>query len=130
MVESNPVKLPVTFKSVNIGKEAASIGVSISRNDLKLARCDQLFSGHRLSGKITLDRNGDDENQRTLIDDANHVVEGSFDVKKFGTSADDYTVSLSFSKADIDLAELGEFSAGTGTLEILGVEAIPDKDSD
>lgn len=132
------LELPVSFGNVSIGKKTARLSVSIDRSVLKLTKADDVFCGHRLSGRITVGAK-DGLKQGKLIEDADdnaedpHEINGVFDCTRIGANADEITTGLTFSKKDVDISELSMFSNGTGTLYVRDVGDIPEdakEDSD
>lgn len=116
---------PVSFGGVSIGKSTGRIGVSIDREWLELDQASDLFCNHRLNGKVVLGRVGDQSGQTTLVDDLDHEVAGAFDVKGFRVTEDTLACGLTFSLADVDIAELAKFSKGVGRLVVYEIGEIP-----
>lgn len=116
---------PVQFGGVSIGDNTARLGVRFARDVLNLDAADELLCNHRLTGSAILGRNGDAHNQQLLVDDADHRVDGTFDVKGFRCTMDVIATGLTFSLADIDVAELAKLSKGEGRLLIESIGEIP-----
>lgn len=120
--------VPVEFGGVSIGEATCRLGVRVNRSSLNINAADECFCGHRLSGRVILGIRDESPEQGKLIDDVDFEVQGTFDVKRIGVSVDQITTGLTFSLADIDVAELAKFSKGTGRLIVNGVQELP-KDS-
>lgn len=116
----------VTFGSINIGVETASVGIKIGRGVINLNMADELFCGRRLTGKIILGKIDEGDGQGKLIDDVDHEVQGAFDVSKFSCNKKQIGITASFSLEDIDIAELSVFSSKPGRLVIDSVGEIPE----
>lgn len=116
---------PVSFGGVSIGKNTGRIGVTLDREWLELEQASDLFCNRRLNGKVVLGRAGDAANQTTLVDDLDHEVVGAFDVKGFRVTTDVLAAGLTFSLADVDIAELAKFSKGVGRLVVYEIGEIP-----
>lgn len=122
--------VPCEFGGVSIGENTARLGIRMSRSDCSLDRADETFCGHRLTGEVKLSRNGDADGQMALVDDLEHTVRASFDVKRIGLTPDAISTGLTFSLADIDVAELAKFSKGKGTLLVESVAELPDEEEE
>lgn len=118
---------PVTFGGVSIGDATARVGIVIDKKLINLKSADQLFCERRLTGKITLGVHDEDATQGKLIDDADHEVAGTFDVKGFRCSADYIGIGATFSLKEIDIAELAKFSKGAGRLVVESADVIPEE---
>lgn len=68
--------VPCEFGGVSIGDATARLGIRMSRNDCSLDRADETFCGHRLSGVVKLSRNGDEPDQKKLLDADNLSFRG------------------------------------------------------
>lgn len=120
------VDKPVDFGGVSIGKTTGRIGVSFGREWLELGEAAEFFCNRRLSGKVVLGRADDAAGQTTLVDDLDCQVAGAFDVKGFRVTEEVISAGLTFSLAEVDIAELAKFSKGVGRLVIFEVGEIPD----
>jgi hypothetical protein len=126
MSETRPaVDINVEFGGVSIGESTCRLGVRIARSVLNLLAADECFCGHRLTGKVILGHRDDQQGQGKLIDDTDYEVEGSFDVKRIGVNADTIATGLTFSLADIDVADIAKFSKGTGRLVVYEIGELP-----
>lgn len=119
------VECPVEFGGVSIGKATARLAINIARSNLSLESADELFVGHRLTCRISLDREGEKNGQKSLLKDANHRIDAICDTKRIGANADTISTGLVFSLADVDIAELAKFSKGQGKLTVSNVAEIP-----
>jgi hypothetical protein len=116
--------IPVEFGGVSIGEATCRLGVRINRDVCNIVLADEVFCGHRLTGKVILGGSDEMPNQTRMID-SEYSVEGSFDVKRIGVSAGQISTGLTFSLADIDVSDLAKFSKGAGRLIVEGVGEIP-----
>lgn len=125
--KAKKLEIPVEFGGVSIGKATARLGINVARSNLTLESADEIFVGHRLTCRITLDRQGEANGQKALpgVGDANHRIDAVCDVKGIGANADTIRTGLTFSLADIDIAELAKFSKGEGKLIVSNVAEIP-----
>lgn len=127
--EAALIDVPVEFGGVSIGEATARLGVRISRSCLTLAKADQCFCGHRLTGCVQLGGSDDASGQLKLADDLEHAVKATFDCKRLGVSADTLSIGLTFSLKDINVADLAKFSKGAGRLVVEDVSEIPESNS-
>lgn len=116
---------PVDFGGVSIGKTTGRIGISMDRSYMTPNEASDFFCNRRLTGKVVLGRKGDAANQATLVDDLDHEVSGAFDVKGFRTTEECIGTGLTFSLAEVDIAELAKFSKGVGRLVVFEIGEIP-----
>lgn len=119
------IDVPVDFGGVSIGDRTARLGIKISRQSLSLEAADSAFCGHRLTGQVVLGRNGDSPGQGVLFD-METALHGTFDVKRLGCDADQISTGLTYSLADIDVAELAKFSKGVGRLVVNEIGELPE----
>jgi hypothetical protein len=112
-----------TCGNVSIGAESASISFKIARANLGLQTADELFAGHRVSGRI--EAGGE---QANLPQFESASIEGSFDAKGFNVRADVIRVTLSAPKADVALDAMSELAQKEAKLYITGVAELPDGD--
>lgn len=115
----------VTFGGVSIGETTARLGITVDRGVLELSRADEFFCNRRLTGKVVLGSFDSSNGQRKLIDDVDHQVAATFDVKGFRCSTESIAAGLTFSLKEIDIAELAKFSKGQGRLFIDDAAEIP-----
>lgn len=123
------LNVPVDFGGVSIGHATARLGVKISRDVLNIMAADEIFCGHRLTGKVILGNRDDAEGQTTFVE-TDYQVDAVFDVKRIGVNSDSISTGLTFSLNDIDVAELAQFSKGQGRLIVEHVSDLPDDDYD
>lgn len=116
---------PVEFGGVSIGEATCRLGIRINREHCNINMADDVFVGHRLTGKVVLGGSDESPGQGKFLDNE-HCVEGSFDVKRVGVTPETITTGLTFSLKDIDIAELSKFSKGAGRLMVEGVGDIPE----
>jgi hypothetical protein len=121
--------VPVEFGGVSIGEATARLGVKIDRSVCNVVTADEIFCGHRLTGRVVLG-NGDNEGQGRLIEDLDESVDGVFDVKRFSANQKAISTGLTFSLADIDIGQLARFSKGTGRLIVEQVAELPEDADD
>lgn len=119
------LNIPVKFGGVSIGQETARIGVTFDRDNVALEQADEVFCGHRLSGRVVLGNRDDAPGTVPLID-SDIAVAGSFDTKHLSVSAAQIGAGLTFNLADVNVAELARFSKGAGRLIVEGVGEIPE----
>jgi len=126
---SKKQSFPVEFGGVSFGDHVARVGIKIAREHIDLDVADGLFCGHRLTGTLLLGSRDDQAGQSKLFEDQDIEVNGVFDVKRLGVNAKQINASLAFSSDDIDVATLAKsFPKGSGKLNVVKVEAIPDDD--
>src|SRR5262245_51049243 len=123
------LELPCEYGNVGIGDKTCRIGVSVDRAKLKLKTADDNLCCHRLTLKMIGVPPGDDPEQKRMFDDLQDM-DGIADIKGFGVSQGSISFGLTFSKADVDLKQLGGFAKRSGRLEIFGVEEIPDDEDE
>lgn len=117
--------IQVEFGGVSIGDATARLGVKIDRSVCSILTADEVFCGHRLSGRVVLGGGSDQPGQQHLVDDLEEMVAGVFDVKRFGANAKQISTGLTFSLADVDITSLAKFSKGAGRLVINEVGELP-----
>jgi hypothetical protein len=122
--------LPVEFGGVSIGDSTARLGVRFDRTVLDLIKADEVFCGHRLTGSVILGGKDDQSGQTKFVEDLSHQVAGTFDVKRIGVNQTEIVTGLTFSLADLDVAELAKFSKGSGRLLVNEVGELPDDSGD
>lgn len=127
MAKTKKTEIPVEFGGVSIGRTTARLGVNIARSSLSLETADELFVGHRLTCRITLDKSDEKNGQKSLLKDGNHRLDAICDCKRIGANADTIATGLTFSLGDLDIAELAKFSKGAGKLIVSDVAAIPEE---
>jgi len=120
--------VPVEFGGVSIGEATARLGLKIDRTVLELDQADECFCGHRLDCRLMLGAADDAPGQKHLIEDARLQVAGQADCKQLSVRPEKISTGLTFSLADIDVAELARFSKGQGRLIVNGVFEIPEDD--
>lgn len=118
----------VQFGGVSIQDTTCRVGgITIDRERMSLEKADELFSNRRLVGRIVLGHMDDGAGQLELFD-GDIAVYGAFDVKGFRCNAAAFGLSLTFSRADIDVAQLSQFAKCEGRLQISEVNEIPADD--
>lgn len=122
--------IPVEFGGVSIGEATARLGIRANRSVLNLAAADEVFCGHRLTGRVVLGGSDDQPGQGRIVDDLDHQVDGTFDCKRIGVTQEQISTGLTFSLADVDVRELAKFSKGTGRLIVEGVGELPEEADD
>lgn len=116
--------LPVQFGGVSIGEMTARLGVKIDRKRIDVIKADQSFCDRRLIGSVVLGHADDDPDQTALWEDADHRIEGAFDVKGFRCNSSHIAIGLTLALAEIDVAELAKFSKGSGRLVVGEIEEL------
>jgi hypothetical protein len=124
--KSAVLDLPVEFGGVSIGDATARLGVRFDRSAIDLLKADEVFCGHRLTGRVILGGKDEQSGQQKLIKDLAHQVEGVFDCKRLSINSTEIATGLTFSLGNLDIAELARFSKGSGRLLVKEVGEIPD----
>lgn len=123
--QQSVLDVPVEFGGVSIGESTARLGIRIDRSVCNINAADEIFCGHRLSGRIMLGRGGDQPGQTTLVEDLDHYIDAVFDVKRIGVNPTHIGTGLTFSLADINIQELAKLSKGSGRLIVNTVAELP-----
>lgn len=118
--------IPVSFGGVSIGQGTARIGIRVDRSNLGLSEAEKYLCGRRLVGRVRVESGNGDPSQQDLVPDLHHEIAGAFDLKQMGVSPERYSAGLTFSTAEINLAELGFFAKANGRLYIETAAEIPD----
>lgn len=135
MAKKMILNFPVTYGGVSFGKKTARIGLTVSRDDLKIGVADKNLCDRRLELIIKASGNGDQEGQGRLEgmeDDL--VLAGVADVKGFGVHAEHISFGLTFNVKALKTASaagesrLDDFASREGRLQIVGVETIPEEE--
>jgi hypothetical protein len=119
------LKLPVDYGGVSIGQGTARVGLRIAREKCDLVAADAFFVGKRLDVRISLGRRDDSAGQGQMFEH-DYILEGAADVKRIGANVAHITTGLTFSTESIDVETLCRFAKGSGYLEVVGVEELPD----
>lgn len=117
---------PVAFGGVSIGKSTGRIGIGIDRGWIGLDEAADIFCNRRLIGKVVLGGADDASGQQKLVDDLEVEVNGAFDCKGFRVTEDSISTGLTFSLAEVSIADLAKFSKGVGRLVVMESGEIPD----
>lgn len=120
--------LPCSYGNVSVGDKTTSIGVSIDRKAISIAKADKNFCGRRLTGKL-IGMPPDEEPGQGHLEgmDPSIDLDGIFDVKRFSVSQKQISVNLVFLlEEDFEIEKLCHFAKRGGRLQIFNVEAIPD----
>ncbi len=120
----NVLDLPVEFGGVSIGETTARLGMKIKKEVLNIIQAEEAFCGRRLSGVIKLGGAADSPGQTTMFD-TELVVDGTFDIHRFGVGPEAYTTGATFKLKEIDIGDLARFSKGAGRLVVANIAAIP-----
>lgn len=120
------ITFPADFSGVSIGDKTARIGVRISRANLQLETADEFFCDRRLTVEIKLFREGEQQGQKRMIADDNHALSASVDVKGYRVTGDAIGCGFTFSKAEISVQELSNFSKGAGEVFVTGNVELPE----
>ena len=119
--------LAVAFGTVSINVATAKIGAVIGKKVITTGRAEKLLCGHRLTCQLVLqhDDEAKDGQKHLGFDDEQLILDGVADVKSISLKPESYGISLTFSKADVDVGTLSLFCKGHGRLIIREVAAIP-----
>jgi hypothetical protein len=117
--------VPVEFGNVSVGKGTITLNCKIARDYCNINAADDLFVGHRLSGRVMLGRAGDQPGQTTYVDDLNHYIDAVFDVKRMGVTPAHISTGLVFSRKDVDTDGVCQMSSCPGRLIVNEVAEIP-----
>lgn len=120
--------VPVEFGGVSIGLATARLGIKIDRSVLNIVAADEIFCGHRLSGRVIKGRSGDSPGQMGLVDDIDEYLDAIFDVKNMSVTASAIGTGFTFSRADVDIETLSKMAKGSGRLVIRDVGDIPEEE--
>lgn len=121
--------IPVQFGGVSIGQATAKLSMKIERKFVKIQTADDAFCGRRIKGRIQLGGGNDQPGQQKFIE-TDLQIEGSFDIHRFGVTADHFTTGATFKLKEIDISDFAQFSKGSGRLIAEGIENIPDDSVD
>lgn len=116
--------LPVEFGGVSIGETTARLGMRIKKDSLNIVQAEEAFCGRRLTGVIRLGGGSDSPGQTTMFE-TDLVVEGTFDIHRFGVGPETYTTGAMFKLNEIEIGDLARFSKGAGRLVVTDVAEIP-----
>lgn len=125
--EESLLDLLVAFKGVSFGAKTARIGLSVDRNQLKLAAADKHLCDCRLTGTIIARPPGDNADQPRLPGMEEDIeLTGVFDVKGFNVHADTIGFGLTIPLSGLDRDKFSNCAARNGRLMIVGVTEIPE----
>lgn len=124
------IQFPVHFSSVALQLEQSKIGIQIDRSNLSIETADELLSGRRLTGTVEVVRDGEKEDQQSLIQGTLSAVTASFDVKGFNVKPKTFTAGLVFAKDDMDPNNLDGFLKRNGRVTITENNDIPEDDDE
>lgn len=116
--------VPVQFGGVSIGESTARLSMKVPRNTLPLEEADSAFCERRLTGRIVLGKANDSPGQATMFE-TDVSVDATFDIHRFGVSAENYTTGATFKLKEIEVGELARFSKGSGRLIVDDIADIP-----
>lgn len=123
------LELPVSYGNVSIGDQTIRLSLTVNRSKLPLSSADKVLCGKRLEGTI-LARSGDGQaEQKSLegIEDADIILTGTFDVKRFSVSGKNISFGLTFNKNSVDKEKLACFAQREGMFTVEGIGSIPGK---
>ena len=126
--EQAVLDVPVEFGGVSIGLATARLGIKIDRSVLNIIAADEIFCGHRLSGRVIKGRSGDSPGQTSFTDDLDEYLDAIFDVKNMSVTASAIGTGFTFSRADVDIETLSKMAKGSGRLVIRDVTDIPEEE--
>lgn len=109
-------EIAVRFRSFGVGKEAAGMGVSVSREALKTGEAIGLLVGARL--EVTLSDGPAGPDMFEEHGGSHNSVDSVADVHRLSIGTDDMTFRLSFRKEDTDCEALMGFAEREGTLSV------------
>lgn len=125
-------KCGVKFKNVSYGDQTASVGITISRDEMSVVQADDYLCGKRNNIRIVCGSGANvPEGQKKLdgMNDVDHEVEAVVDFKGYSVKLKDFTSKLTFNLSDIKGKSLEEFAKRVGKLYIVKV-AVLDQDTD
>lgn len=127
--EQKPLSFGVDFGCASIGDETARLGVKCSRQKMPIPVATQNLCGKRITAVIVIGGSEADDSQGKLdgMDDFEHKLEASFDVKGFKVKPKHIGFGLTMAIESIDVEELSHFAKQKGRLFITGAEALPEK---
>lgn len=122
--KNTDLDIGVEFGGVSIGQSTAKLSMKISRESININDADNSFCARRLTGKIKLGGRNDSAGQATMFE-TESVIEGTFDIHRFGVTKESYTTGATFKLKEIDIGELAKFSKGSGRLLVESIGEIP-----
>lgn len=120
--------IPVAFGKYSSDQSSCSIGVTIPRENLLIAKADRAFCGCRLTGKFFPKLPDAQPDQGTLDGMDEDPVAAIFDVKGFRATAEHYTLTASFMKKSIDKAAIEGLAKKQGRLVVESIDDIESED--
>jgi hypothetical protein len=120
------LEVAVAFGGVSIGEKTARVSMKIARGEsgLDIVAAEDLFCGRRLTGRIQLGGKTDTPGQTKFIE-TDVVVDGTFDIHRFGVTPEAFTTGATFSLKEIDIGDLAQFSKGQGRMVVNDKTEIP-----
>lgn len=97
--------------------------MSIEREAIGIVEADENFCGRRVTGRVVLGGKNDSPGQAKMFE-TDLQLAGTFDIHRFGVSADSFTTGITFSLKSIDVATLAKFSKGSGRIVFNSVAEI------
>jgi len=125
-------QIAVDFGNVSIGDGTARIGIKIDRNDMELSEAEDTLCGRRITGSIKLVRTNEDPAQKPIsgMEDDQHEIKGTFDVKAISVSPKRISAGLTFSLKSIPFEQLAFFAKRSGRLMVDNVAELEVEDED
>ena len=121
---SKGLDIPVQFGGVSIGESTARLSMRIPKESLNIVAADEAFCERRLNGRVVLGKSDDSPGQSKMFE-TDVAVEATFDIHRFGVSAENYTTGATFKLKEIEVGELARFSKGAGRLVVDSIDVIP-----
>ena len=109
---SEPQTIKAKTGKVSIGKEAASVGIVVSRKSLTIGQADKLFVGARMEAEIT----ATDPAQKRFENMPSARIKSVADVGRLSSGVDEYSATLSFKVSEISVEDFSRLSQEEVTL--------------
>lgn len=118
--------IPVKFGNASIGDEVGSMSISISRQDLSLAKADKILCGRRIVGEIIARASGNPESNGLPGMESDAKLSGTFDTNSISVKRKKLSCKLSFSLDDATGDEVKLIACRGGVLNVFEVSEVPD----
>ena len=121
------LEIPVTFAGLSVGDKTCRLGMSASRENLKLAVADKNLCDKRLTVRLLARSNKAAADQASIPGlDNDTTIDAVIDVKGFRVSAKEISFGGTFMLESVDVETLAHFPRRDGRLSISGTDTIPD----
>lgn len=123
------LEVPVEYGNLNVGDDAISVKINVSRSALSLAKADKIFCGHRLTMSLYAQEDGADPDQGALpgMDCLMELTGIMVDSKSFHVKTKTIGIGLTFSRKDVDVGQLAKFAKKPGKVVVEAVAELPVK---